>query len=77
MTAVNTPPFRQTRRDIEILGLGGEVLANSVVATAAQAAASSKGDQIMRPFIIVDVLGFLPEETNLCTEDDKRHGRCE
>jgi hypothetical protein len=29
------------------------------------------------PFIIVDVLGFLPDESTICTEDDKRGGKCE
>ena len=51
--------------------------ASAAAAQAAQAATGSRGDQIQRPLIIVDVLGFLPDESGLCTEDDKRKGKCE
>jgi filamentous hemagglutinin family protein len=51
--------------------------ASAAAAQAAQAASSSQAETVQRPFIIVDVLGFLPDESTICTEDDKRKGTCE
>ncbi len=50
--------------------------ASAAAAQAAQAASSSSGDANQRPLIFVDVLGFLADESDLCTEDDKRRARC-
>jgi filamentous hemagglutinin family protein len=51
--------------------------ASAAAAQAAQAASASQAEPVQRPFIIVDVLGFLPDESTICTEDDKRKGSCE
>jgi hypothetical protein len=51
--------------------------ASAAAAQAARAASGSGAEPVERPLIIVDVLGFLPDESNLCTEDDKRKGKCE
>jgi len=50
--------------------------ASAAAAQAAQAASGAQNEPIQRPFIIVDVLGFLPDEATICTEDDKRAAKC-
>ena len=49
--------------------------AATAAAQAAQAAGAS-GDQFDRPVIVVDVLGFLPDEKDLCKPQDLQDGKC-
>jgi filamentous hemagglutinin family protein len=49
---------------------------NKAAEEAAQQATQSQ-EQITPPIIDVEVLGVLPDESTICTEEDRRHGKCE
>ncbi len=50
--------------------------ASAAAAQAAQAATAGGATQGDRPLIIVDVLGFLADESDSCSDDDRRKGKC-
>jgi filamentous hemagglutinin family protein len=60
------------------VNVSAQTSGNSASTAAAQAAqaASSAADQFERPIIVVDVLGYLPDEPNLCTPQELQDGKC-
>jgi hypothetical protein len=50
--------------------------AAAAAAQAAQAVSSGSGAGSERPLIIVDVLGFLADESEACGDDDRKRGKC-
>ncbi len=50
--------------------------ASAAAVQAAQAVASAGSGQSERPMVVVDVLGFLADEPDSCSDDDRKRGKC-